>query len=140
MADAINDVNNIILGKHIIIDMYNCDIGIINDLDLLQKIIRDTVKCIGSKIVSEGYKVFSPIGISAFAIISESHISIHTWPEYQFAAIDIFSCNKAVTIEICKHIQKALGAERCLTETIDRGKISLNQKIEKGTGKENEKT
>lgn len=127
LNDLVNGVNDFVLGNHIIIDMYNCDSKIINDLDLLQKIIRDTVKSIGAKIVSEGYKEFCPIGISAFAIISESHISIHTWPEYRFVALDIFSCNKAVTIDICKLIQKKLGAESYVAKFIERGKIYLNQ-------------
>lgn len=121
MKNHSNFVNDI-LGNHLIVDLYQCDKDIINNIELIKIIIHDTIDQIGAKLISEGYKEFSPIGISAFAIISESHISIHTWPEYEFAAVDIFSCNRQLTSDICEYIQMKLYAKQIKTKLISRGK------------------
>ena len=65
-----------VLGKHLIIDLYECDRLKINDKNNIMNILHNTVTHIGAKLISEGLKEFCPLGISAFAIISESHISI----------------------------------------------------------------
>lgn len=56
--------------------------------------IHMVCQCIGAGIVEECYHKFSPMGISAVAVITTSHISIHTWPEYGYAAVDIFPARR----------------------------------------------
>lgn len=110
-----------ILGKHFIIDLYNCRAEILNDMTMVKKIIHSIAENVGATVIQDGYKQFSPIGISGFAIISESHISMHTWPEYEYAAIDVFSCNVNMSEKICDHIKKIIEADKYDIQVIDRG-------------------
>lgn len=115
-----------ILGNHLIIDLYQCNFEILNDINLIKNVLHSTINQIGAKLINEGYKEFSPIGISAFAIISESHISIHTWPEYAFAAVDIFSCNKELTNEVYEYIKQKLGAKQTTMQMLPRGELVIH--------------
>ncbi len=118
----------LILGNHLILDLFECDYYKINNIDIILNILHKTISRIGATLISEGYKEFSPIGISVFAIISESHISIHTWPEYNFAAVDIFSCNKKLTKEVCVYIKQELNAQSTKINILKRGKLELEHR------------
>ena len=118
----------LILGNHLILDLFECDYSKINDTDVVMDILHKTILHIGAILISEGFKKFSPIGISAFAIISESQISVHTWPEYKFAAVDIFSCNKNLTEEVCKYIKEEFKAQFVRTNMLERGRFELEYK------------
>ena len=111
------------LGNHYLIDLYECDKSLLNDPIAVKNTIHSIIDKIGTRLISENYKEFSPVGISGFAIISESHISIHTWPEYSFAAIDIFSCNKAVADEISEYVKTQFGSKICEVINHERGLI-----------------
>jgi len=80
------------LGTHLIAEFTYCTKSILNDLKLLERILKAAIKEVGlhcEKIVSHQFR---PIGVTSVAIISESHISIHTYPETHHASIDIFTC------------------------------------------------
>ncbi len=111
------------LGNHIILDIYECDSKLLNDVDVMRKILVETTQEIGAKVVSEGYKKFSPVGISAFVIITESHISVHTWPEHRYAAVDIFSCNKIVAEDVLTSIMDKFKAKSISMYSLQRGKL-----------------
>lgn len=120
--------NELVLGNHLILDLFECNYAKINDINVVMNILHRTISQIGAQLISEGCKEFSPIGISAFAIISESHISVHTWPEYKFVAVDIFSCNKKLTEDVCTYIKKEFEAQFANINMIDRGRIGTAHK------------
>ena len=90
-------------GKHLIIDLYNAHH--LNDIDLMRRAIHDIIKQTNSTLLFENFHHFQPSGITGVACLAESHISVHTWPEDNYAAFDIFVCGDAqpeVAISIVK--------------------------------------
>ena len=104
-----------------IVDLYGCPSVYIDDEEYVKKVIETVCSHIGAQIVKEYSYRFSPIGISAFAIITTSHISVHTWPEYGYAAVDLFSCKKEIPEGIRECLEQAFGAGRSRAQVIRRG-------------------
>ncbi len=113
-------IKNEFMGQQLIADFYGCDTSIIDSLDKTKDFIHKMCEAINTEIVEEAYHKFEPIGISAFAVITTSHMSIHTWPEFNYAAVDIFSCNGDLVIEICDYLKKLLKASDVKAEIITR--------------------
>ena len=77
-----------------------CNSKVLNDLKKVQEIMISASKEAKATIVENTFHKFSPFGISGVVVIAESHLSIHTWPEYGYAAIDIFTCGDALKPEV----------------------------------------
>lgn len=106
--------------RQLIVDLYGCRHSCIDHVDHIKGVIHQVCERIGAGIVEECYHKFTPIGISAVAVITTSHISIHTWPEYGYAAVDIFSCQEEIPGEICSLLADLLEAEQVETRMISR--------------------
>lgn len=81
-----------ILGRHIIAELYGVDKDLISKEEQVREIMDKVVKEAGIETVGGLYKQFNPHGVTGIVLISESHISIHTWPEYELVNLDIFTC------------------------------------------------
>ena len=80
----------------------------------------------GATIVSDTFHHFSPHGVSGAVIIAESHLAIHTWPEYGYAAVDLFTCGDTVDGEQAfRSLKDALGAEQVSTMELRRGMVEM---------------
>lgn len=106
--------------QQLIADFYGCDFSVINSEDKIKEIIYTACGFLDTEIMELCSHKFHPIGISAFAIISTSHFSIHTWPENQYAAVDIFSCKKGLTTKVCDVLYQMFGAKDVKTQMITR--------------------
>lgn len=84
------------LGTHHLIELRNCNPNIISNLKEVQDILITAAKKADATIVEVAFHEFSPFGISGMVVIAESHLSIHTWPEHDYAAVDIFTCGKVL--------------------------------------------
>ncbi len=84
------------LGRHILVEMYDCDPDVLNNLETVRTEMMEAAIAAGATIVGEVFHRFSPQGVSGAVVIAESHISIHTWPEYGYAALDLFTCGDNV--------------------------------------------
>jgi len=84
------------LGKHILVELYECNNQILNDPEIIGTKMRKAADISGATIVSSNFHHFSPHGVSGVVIIAESHLTIHTWPEYGYAAVDLFTCGDTV--------------------------------------------
>lgn len=84
------------LGRHLIIEMYGIQSNLLLDLSLARKVLRESVEACKATFMGEHYTTFAGGGISGVVVIAESHISIHTWPEYGYAAVDIFTCGEQI--------------------------------------------
>jgi S-adenosylmethionine decarboxylase proenzyme len=84
------------LGKQVLIELKDCDAELLNDVEYLRTLLTDVARSIGATVIKDSFYQFTPQGISGVVIIAESHISIHTWPEYSFAAIDVFTCGDVI--------------------------------------------
>jgi len=80
-------------GVHLIVDLH--DAAGLNDIDLIEETLRRCVTAAGATLLHIHLHHFQPNGVSGVAVLAESHISIHTWPEAHYAAIDIFMCGSA---------------------------------------------
>lgn len=115
MQDSIN------IGHHTIWDVYHCNpraCSLVPDVKIILNKIVDELQL--SK-VSEAYKQFEPIGATGFILLEESHISIHTWPEKNYVAIDVFSCKAFDIGKINNLIKDFFETETIETKVINRG-------------------
>ena len=85
-----------ILGRHLIVEYSECNSDVLNNLELLEQYMNESVRKAGATIVSSKFHNYNPQGVSGVVVIAESHISIHTWPEYGYAAVDFFTCGDSV--------------------------------------------
>ncbi len=87
------------LGKHLLLELKDCDKDILNDSGFLKSILTKAASKAGATVLGESFHEFKPQGMSGVVFIAESHIFIHTWPEYGYAAVDIFTCGDSVQPE-----------------------------------------
>lgn len=115
------------LGNHILIELYDCDREILNNPPLIEEIMKEAAIESGATIVSVHTNLFNPHGVSGVVIIAESHITIHTWPEYGYAAVDAFTCgDKVSTLKIKEVMEKRLKASSSTHELFKRGKVNMS--------------
>jgi S-adenosylmethionine decarboxylase len=84
------------LAKHLLLELKDCNREKIDNLELIRDILCETALQIGATIVNQAFHKFSPQGVSGVVVIAESHISIHTWPEYGYASVDVFTCGNSI--------------------------------------------
>jgi S-adenosylmethionine decarboxylase len=114
------------LGKQLLIELKDCDKEILNDMDSLKSAMLMAANEAGATVMEESFHRFSPQGISGVVIIAESHLCIHTWPEYGYAAADIFTCGNSVQPEKAAEILVSkLGARSHSTFEMQRGKLDF---------------
>ena len=112
------------LGRHILAEFFNCDPQIINDVEKVEQYMkRAAIEC-GAAIVNSVFHTFNPHGISGVVVIAESHLAIHTWPEYSYAAVDVFTCGNSVDPWIAtRTLQEYLRAESIKSIELNRGEL-----------------
>ena len=106
-------------GIHLILDLWGAQN--LNSMSKIKKLLTESVKACGATLLKTELHQFSPQGISGIAVIAESHISIHTWPEKGYAAMDIFTCGKVDPYRALVIIKKILQPERVEMIEIKRG-------------------
>lgn len=87
------------LGEHYIIELYECEEAVLNDMHQVQTALTDAADIAGATIIDQRFHKFSPQGVSGVVVIAESHLSIHTWPELGYAALDLFTCSRDLDIQ-----------------------------------------
>ncbi len=110
---------------HIIVECHRCPSGLIDHMPTVRKAIRMAAESCGLQIVKEGIHRFRPQGVTGFALLRESHISIHTWPESCFALVDIMSCKEIDTETLVSCFRavfkpdqiRVRAQERCVIES-----------------------
>ncbi len=83
------------LGIHLLLELRECNPKLLNDIDFIRQTLLDTAHELGATVVGESFHRFSPQGVTGILAIAESHISIHTWPEFGYAAADVFACSNS---------------------------------------------
>jgi S-adenosylmethionine decarboxylase proenzyme len=92
------------LGRQCIIEYYGCPTETMNDLAAIEAAMTGAARKMGATIVASEFHQFNPYGVSGMVIISESHLSIHTWPEYGYAAVDVFTCGDVINPAVAHQI------------------------------------
>ena len=110
------------LGTHMLLELKDCDKEVLNDLTLLRDSLLSAAKEAGATMVGESFHHFTPQGVSGVVVIAESHLFLHTWPEYGYAAVDIFTCGDTVKPELAAELLiKRLGAKNSSIVELRRG-------------------
>lgn len=119
------------LGRHLLAEYYGCDATILNNLEFLEQSMREAVKSSGATIIDSTFHHFSPQGVSGVIVIAESHMAMHTWPEYGYAAVDFFTCgNRVDPYNALNYMNKILNPAKSSRKELIRGVIAHeSQKI-----------
>ncbi len=117
------------MAVQIIADLYGCA-EILDDMAAITEAAHKAIDYVGAQIVEECIHQFNPVGVTYFAVISTSHFSIHTWPEYGYAAIDIFSCSDTVADGISQMLKELFKAKRIMVRVLERDISNLDDNQE----------
>lgn len=119
-----------ILGRHLIVEYSDCDKRSLDDVRLLEETMNEAVRRSGATIVRSVFHRYNPQGVSGVVVIAESHISIHTWPEYGYAAVDFFTCGESVDpYKAHEYLSAVLAAGSVHLQELKRGIPSESDEI-----------
>lgn len=124
------------LGSHILVEFTNCKSDVLNDVTAIETAMVQAAQVAGATVINSTFHHFSPWGVSGVVVIQESHLAIHTWPEYKYAAVDLFTCGDTVdpwvSFEFLKNAfganYSALEMNRGSTQVIKKGDAPLQVK------------
>lgn len=118
------------LGKHLLVELNDCNCDLLNDLDTIRDIMLAAAVGCGATVLGESFHRFSPQGISGVIIIAESHLTIHTWPEHGYAAADIFTCGITVMPEKAAEIiiERFAPGNHSIVQMF-RGMVGIKEKV-----------
>ena len=109
------------VGTHFLIEFYGCDARRLNDERFLRRAVSDTADAAGLNVVGIISHKFKPRGVTVVAALSESHLSLHTWPETRYCAADIFTCSPKSPAKAVSLLARTLRAERKKEKKLARG-------------------
>src|SRR5215475_9316650 len=112
------------IGRHIILEMWGCQN--LDSVDTAELALREMVTALDVHLLDLKIYPFSPVGVTGMAIVSESHLVIHTWPEHGYAAVDVFTCGAPRDPQDAVSVLKRLfSPERIDVMEINRGQFDL---------------
>jgi S-adenosylmethionine decarboxylase len=117
------------LGRHVIADLWECKQDLLLNIDTVEKIMVDAALEAGADVREVTFHQFNPHGVSGVVVISESHLTIHSFPEHNYASVDVYTCGDMNPHVATKYLAEQFQAKRLETLEILRGQGSL--KVEK---------
>ena len=121
LSSFCNDDKLIHQSNHFLLELYRCDSEKLNDESFLRCILNRAAKLAKAKVLNLISNKFEPQGVTAIALLAESHISIHTWPESNYSAVDIFTCGQNMMPELAsQYLIETLKAEEHFLRVIKR--------------------
>ena len=121
LSSFINDQKLSHQSKHLLLELYRCNYEKLNDESFLRCTLNRAAKFAKATVLNLISNKFEPQGVTAIALLAESHISIHTWPESNYSAVDIFTCGQNMLPELAsEYLIEALNAEEHSLRVIER--------------------
>jgi S-adenosylmethionine decarboxylase len=112
------------LGMHVLLDLHDVSGAMLTDCPLIEQLLLDAAAAAGARVLGSRFHPFGPgQGITGVLLLAESHISIHTWPEHGYAAVDVFMCGDARPMIAIALIRDRLGAARSSVRECPRGTV-----------------
>ena len=109
------------LGRHLLLELWGCNQNI-NDPSSVRRALVDSVEAIGATLLDVNVHTFSPYGVTGVAVLAESHMSLHSWPEHGYLAVDIFTCgNSARPREAMNVLHTVFEPEKIEVQELRRG-------------------
>lgn len=110
------------LGEHILIELYNCNSSLIDNAEELEILMLKAADIANATVVKSVFHNFSPQGVTGVVVVEESHFAIHTWPEHNYAAVDLFTCSEEMDYDAAyRFLEKELGASKSSFKKVLRG-------------------
>jgi S-adenosylmethionine decarboxylase proenzyme len=115
------------LGRQVTVDFFDCNKALLNDVKRVERMMVAAAKASRATVVKSLFHQFNPFGVSGVVVIAESHLAIHTWPEYGFCSIDVFTCGPVVDPRICQRfLVRALKSGHSEYHEFKRGVLKLD--------------
>lgn len=118
-------MSNVALGNHILVEFMNCDPHIMNDVATIERDMVDAARKAGATVINSTFHHFSPYGVSGVVVIQESHLAIHTWPEYGYAAVDLFTCGEMDAWISFDYLKDCFKSKSYSALEMKRGSVNL---------------
>lgn len=116
------------LGRQIMVEFYDCNREILNNQESIREIMIEAARACGAVVVEDVFHTFNPHGVSGVVLIAESHLTIHTWPEYGYAAVDLFTCGNSVNPEVAfEYLEREFKAGHFTAVEMRRGLIKIEE-------------
>ncbi len=122
------------VGREMIADMRNCDPRVIDDEQLLKRLVQEAIRTTKHHLLDIVVRKFEPIGVTVLALLAESHLSLHSYPEFGYVAVDVFTCGKNKPEPILEYLQEKFGAKEVHWEYIRRGTMKQWKSIYESEG------
>ncbi len=110
-----------LFGKHLIVDAWACSRDLLNNLAYIERAVLEAVSAGGGTLIDIRVHQFNPQGVTVNAMLAESHINVHTWPELGYFAADVFFCGKGNPERALKSLVAAFDPKQTRITTIERG-------------------
>ena len=118
------------LGRHLLLELRECNVAVLDDLKYLENALVSAAIESGATVLDKSFHQFAPQGVSGVVLIAESHLSLHTWPEHAYAAVDIFTCGTTVKIEVAADsLIRQLGSKDPSLLEVKRGVFVRERKM-----------
>jgi S-adenosylmethionine decarboxylase len=120
-----------VVGKHVIAELLGGNPTLLNDERYIKAAIKEAAERAGGTVLDVTSHKFTPQGVTALALLSESHISIHSWPEHGYAAVDVFTCGSHTNPQLaCDFLKKALDCTEAKVRVLERGMaVQVNDNV-----------
>ena len=119
-----------VIGKHALFELHGGNPNLLNDEEFVKSALIEAAEVAGATLLSLVSHKFSPQGVTAVALLSESHISLHSWPEYGFASIDCYTCGSHTDPEAaCKSLKNAFEATYSAIRLLEREGPTLSELV-----------
>ena len=121
------------LGVHLLVELQLCESSKLNSVSFIKQSMLKAAEISGATILNSIFQESPSQGVLGIVIVSESHLSIHTWPEYRYAAVDIFTCGqKADPWKASEYIESSLEAKSVKITDFVRGTVLENLEVQSG--------
>ncbi len=109
------------VAKHLLVEFHDCDAAILNDRAQLEALMRRAGDAAAARVVAAVFHPYSPQGIAGGLVVGESPFSVHTWPEYGYAAMDFYTCGQCQPERAAEVLGEGVRAARVEVLTVERG-------------------
>ncbi|MEW6171081.1 MAG: adenosylmethionine decarboxylase [Candidatus Omnitrophota bacterium] len=114
------------LGRHLVLEFYDCKANFLSNPSKVEDVLVGAAKAAKTQIIKTVFHHFNPHGVSGVVVIAESHLAIHTWPEYNFASIDIYTCGLEVDPWKAYHfLREKFKSKNATVMELKRGILNL---------------
>jgi S-adenosylmethionine decarboxylase proenzyme len=111
-------------GKHILAEYFECGCTYLDSEQAIREVMLEAASASGATIVGNIFHHFSPQGVTGVVVIAESHLAIHTWPEYRYASVDLFTCGSHLDPWVgFEYLKERLQSRKWMSKEIIRGTL-----------------